>query len=49
VVKEQVELYGTLTGETGEMPAVPADEPQPAAADVVPMPTRPRRERRAGP
>jgi 2-aminoadipate transaminase len=49
VVKEQVELYGTLTGETGEVPAVKAEEPQPPAADVVPMPARPRRERRAGP
>jgi 2-aminoadipate transaminase len=46
VVKEQVELYGTLTGETGEIPAVaPEEEP---SADVVQMPARPRRERRAG-
>jgi 2-aminoadipate transaminase len=47
VVKEQVELYGTLTGETGEMPATPADEAP--AAEVVPMPTRSRHARRAGP
>jgi 2-aminoadipate transaminase len=46
VVKEQVALYGTLTGETPEVPAVQEEEP---AADVVPMPARPRRERRAGP
>jgi 2-aminoadipate transaminase len=53
VVKEQVELYGTLTGETGESPAVKADSAHPPdappAADVVPMPTRPRHERRARP
>jgi 2-aminoadipate transaminase len=48
VVKEQVELFGTLTGETAEMPAAQADEEEPAA-DVVPMPARPRRQRRAGP
>jgi 2-aminoadipate transaminase len=47
VVKEQVDLYGTLTGETGEVPAAAAEEPP--AADVVPMPARPRRERRARP
>jgi 2-aminoadipate transaminase len=47
VVKEQVDLYGTLTGETGEMPAAAPEEP--SAADVVPMPTRSQRERRAGP
>jgi 2-aminoadipate transaminase len=53
VVKEQVELYGTLTGETGEMPAVQRDvsahPPDSPSADVVPMPARPRRQRRAGP
>jgi 2-aminoadipate transaminase len=49
VIKEQVDLYGTLTGETGEMPAVQTEEPQPPAADVLPMPSRPRRQRRAGP
>jgi 2-aminoadipate transaminase len=52
VVKEQVALYGTLTGETGELPAVqPAEATadEAPAADVVPMPTRSRHERRAKP
>jgi 2-aminoadipate transaminase len=52
VIKEQVALYGTLTGETGEMPAVEPGEPAADAgpsADVVQMPARRRRERRAGP
>ena len=52
VIKEQVALYGTLTGETAVVPAVDPGEP-PAetgpSADVVQMPARPRRRRRAGP
>jgi hypothetical protein len=44
-VSEQVELYGTLTG---EHEAVQLDEPDsPSQAEVVPMPTRTERERRA--
>jgi 2-aminoadipate transaminase len=51
VIKEQVALYGTLTGETGELPAVESERPAEGepTADVVQMPARPRRERRAGP
>jgi 2-aminoadipate transaminase len=45
VVTEQVELYGTLTGEQPARRAEPA--PQAGGAEVVPMPTRSRRERRA--
>jgi 2-aminoadipate transaminase len=37
VVKEQVELYGTLTGERGAAPAAPAASPQEEPANVVPM------------
>jgi hypothetical protein len=49
VVKEQVALYGTLTGETR-----PEAEPERQAApaeggEVVPMPPRRREDRRAGP
>jgi 2-aminoadipate transaminase len=49
VVKEQVALYGTLTGAE----QAPASEPrtaadEPAGADVVQMPPRRREERRAG-
>jgi 2-aminoadipate transaminase len=45
VVAEQVELYGTLTG---EHEAVQLDEQDPPSqAEVVPMPTRSRPERRA--
>jgi 2-aminoadipate transaminase len=45
VVTEQVELYGTLTGEQPARRAKPP--PEPGGAEVVPMPTRSRRERRA--
>jgi 2-aminoadipate transaminase len=45
VVSEQVELYGTLTG---EHETVQLDEQDPPSqAEVVPMPTRSRPERRA--
>jgi 2-aminoadipate transaminase len=47
VVTEQVELYGTLTG---ERPAVPRPEPAeapPEGARVLPLPGRAERERRA--
>ena len=45
VVSEHVELYGTLTG---EHEAVQIDEPDSLnEAEVVPMPTRSERERRA--
>jgi 2-aminoadipate transaminase len=35
VVKEQVDLYGTLTGERGTAPAAPAARPEEEAANVV--------------
>jgi 2-aminoadipate transaminase len=44
VVTEQVELYGTLTG---ELPAVRVDEPAPAGDNVLHLPERAARERRA--
>jgi 2-aminoadipate transaminase len=45
VVSEQVELYGTLTG---EHEAVQVDDQEaPSGAEVVPIPTRGERERRA--
>ena len=44
VVTEQVELYGTLTG---ERPAVRTDEPAPADDNVLRLPERAERERRA--
>jgi 2-aminoadipate transaminase len=49
VVKEQVALYGTLTGET--RPAARPVQPERRAdgADVVPLPARRHSERRAGP
>jgi 2-aminoadipate transaminase len=37
VVKEQVELYGTLTGERGAAAAAPAASPHEEPANVVPM------------
>ena len=37
VVKEQVELYSTLTGERGAAPAAPAASPEEDSANVVPM------------
>ena len=52
VVTEQVQLYGTLTG---ELPAVelppeerPVEEPLPGGADVLRLPDRAERARRAG-
>jgi 2-aminoadipate transaminase len=44
VVTEQVELYGTLTG---ERPAVRAEEPAPVDDNVLRLPERAARERRA--
>jgi 2-aminoadipate transaminase len=37
VVKEQVDLYGTLTGERGAAQAAPAASPEEEPANVVPM------------
>src|SRR3954453_20681729 len=53
VVTEQVQLYGTLTGELPavELPEEPpavADEPLPRGADILQMPDRAERARRAG-
>ena len=45
VVTEQVELYGTLTGEHEAVRIEEAEEP--GGADVVPLPRRGERERRA--
>jgi 2-aminoadipate transaminase len=48
VVTEQVQLYGTLTGEI-EAVQPPADpEPLPGGADVLHLPDRAERARRAG-
>jgi 2-aminoadipate transaminase len=52
VVTEQVQLYGTLTGEIPALqlpgePAVP-EEPLPGGADILQMPDRGERARRAG-
>jgi 2-aminoadipate transaminase len=53
VVTEQVQLYGTLTGEMQavELPperAVPTEEPLPGGADILRLPDRAERARRAG-
>jgi 2-aminoadipate transaminase len=52
VVTEQVQLYGTLTGEIPavQLPDEPAlpDEPLPGGADILQMPDRAERARRAG-
>jgi 2-aminoadipate transaminase len=49
VVTEQVQLYGTLTGEIDAVRPPAADEdPLPAGADVLRLPDRAERERRAG-
>jgi 2-aminoadipate transaminase len=49
VVTEQVQLYGTLTGEIEAVRPPAADqEPLPAGADVLRLPDRAQRERRAG-
>jgi 2-aminoadipate transaminase len=45
VVSEQVELYGTLTGERAAV--APVEQADPPAGDVVQMPTRGERQRRA--
>jgi len=54
VVTEQVQLYGTLTGEIeavelpAEEPAPAPEEPLPRGADILQMPDRAERARRAG-
>jgi 2-aminoadipate transaminase len=52
VVTEQVQLYGTLTGELQavELPPEPAsvEEPLPGGADILKLPDRAERARRAG-
>jgi 2-aminoadipate transaminase len=50
VVTEQVELYGTLTGEHPAVELPPVEEPLPAerGADVLRLPDRAERARRAG-
>jgi 2-aminoadipate transaminase len=53
VVTEQVQLYGTLTGEMQavELPperAAPTEEPLPGGADILRLPDRAERARRAG-
>jgi 2-aminoadipate transaminase len=52
VVTEQVQLYGTLTGEhqAVELPAAeqPVEEPLPGGADILRLPDRAERARRAG-
>jgi 2-aminoadipate transaminase len=50
VVTEQVQLYGTLTGELEAVkpPEPAAEEPLPAGADILHMPDRAERARRAG-
>jgi 2-aminoadipate transaminase len=53
VVTEQVQLYGTLTGEIEAVDLPPqqpsmADEPLPGGADILQMPDRAERARRAG-
>jgi 2-aminoadipate transaminase len=49
VVTEQVQLYGTLTGEIDAVrPPAADDDPLPAGADVLRLPDRAERERRAG-
>ena len=49
VVREQVGLYGTLTGGGAERQAEPAPAPpDPGLADVLRLPDRPRRDRGRG-
>jgi 2-aminoadipate transaminase len=51
VVTEQVQLYGTLTGELEAVelpPEAPPEEPLPGGADVLKLPDRAERARRAG-
>ncbi|MDX6641461.1 MAG: 2-aminoadipate transaminase [Solirubrobacteraceae bacterium] len=48
VIREQVALYGTLTGQAPPPPAAAAEDPE-GLADVLKLPHRPRRQqRRAG-
>src|SRR3954468_14166577 len=48
VVTEQVQLYGTLTGEIQAVQPPPVEEPLPGGADVLHLPDRAERARRAG-
>jgi 2-aminoadipate transaminase len=48
VVTQQVQLYGTLTGEIDAVQPPPAEEPLPGGADVLRLPDRAERARRAG-
>jgi 2-aminoadipate transaminase len=49
VVTEQVQLYGTLTGEVQAVqPPQLEEEPLPGGADVLRLPDRAERARRAG-
>jgi len=48
VVTQQVQLYGTLTGEIDAVRPPPAEEPLPGGADVLRLPDRAERARRAG-
>jgi 2-aminoadipate transaminase len=47
VVKEQVELYGTLTGEDRPQAPVPRPQAEGPSADVLPLPSRVQRRRHA--
>jgi 2-aminoadipate transaminase len=48
VVTEQVQLYGTLTGEHEAVELPPVEAPEVGGADVLRMPDRAERKRRAG-
>jgi 2-aminoadipate transaminase len=48
VVTQQVQLYGTLTGEIDAVQPPAAEEPLPGGADVLHLPDRAERARRAG-
>ena len=48
VVTEQVQLYGTLTGEIEAVQPPAVEEPLPGGADVLHLPDRAERARRAG-
>jgi 2-aminoadipate transaminase len=48
VVTQQVQLYGTLTGEIEAVQPAVAEEPLPGGADVLHLPDRAERARRAG-
>ena len=49
VITEQVALYGTLTGEESRRPAAAGGPSEVPGAQVLPMPSRAERERRATP